>query len=418
MNEELNARLSRRYLALDIHKHYSVVAGVNFEGQVVVEPARIEHADLEGWLKKHIQPTDYAVIESTTNAWHIYDLLEPLAEKVLVANPIKVKQIAQARVKTDIRDTLILARLLAANMVPVIWIPPAHVRNLRYLLSQRRHLVGMHTATVNRMHSVAHRHHLNHPRGKRFNEKNSKWQRDNALSDSEKFQLELDMNTKKHLAEQAEKITEKLRGMSHQKPWAGSMMYLMQLPGFGVITGMTVLAAIGEITRFETPGRLASYSGLTPGLDQSGVKLRSKKITREGRRDLRWAMVEVAQRAVKSDPLWKHRFNELQRRMHRNQAIVVIAHRLLELVWYVLSRKQPYRNFSHERIAYKYLTWSWQLSETDRNGLTRQQFTRYYLMRLGIGHDLERVALNPRYPRRLASEAEVLALRPELKRTE
>jgi transposase len=418
MNEELIARLSRRYLALDIHKHYSVVAGVNFEGEVVVEPVRIEHADLEGWLKKHIQPTDYVVIESTTNAWHIYDLLVPLSEKVLVANPIKVKQIAQARVKTDIRDTLILARLLAANMVPVIWVPPAHVRNLRYLLSQRRHLVGMHTATVNRMHSVAHRHHLSHPRGKRFNEKNTKWQRDNILSDSEKFQLELDMNTKKHLAEQRDKITEKLRRMSHQKPWAESMMYLMQLPGFGVITGMTVLAAIGDITRFESPKHLASYSGLTPGLEQSGVKLRGKKITKEGRKDLRWAMVEVAQRAVKSDPLWKHRFNELQRRMHRNQAIVVIAHRLLELVWYVLSRKQPYRNFSHERIAYKYLTWSWQLSNKDRDGLTRQQFTRYYLMRLGIGHDLERIALNPKYPRRLASETEVLALRPELNQTE
>lgn len=418
MNEELLARLSRRYLALDIHKHYSVVAGVNFEGQVVREPVRIEHADLEGWLVKNIEPTDHVVIESTTNAWHIYDLLEPLAEKVLVANPIKVKQIAQARVKTDIRDTLILARLLAANIVPVIWVPPLPVRNLRYLLSQRRHLVGMHTATVNRMHSVAHRHHLNHPRGKRFNEKNTKWQRDDALSDSEQFQLELDMNTKKHLAEQTEKITEKLRRMSHQKPWAESMMYLMQLPGFGVITGMTVLAAIGEITRFETPGHLVSYSGLVPGLDQSGVKLRGKKITKEGRKELRWAMVEVAQRAVKSDPLWKHRFNELQRRMHRNQAIVVIAHRLLELVWYVLSRKQPYRNFSHERIAYKYLTWSWQLNDKDRDGLTRQQFTRYYLMRLGIGHDLERITLNPRYPRRLASEAEVLALRPELNQTE
>ena len=418
MNEELIARLSRRYLALDIHKHYSVVAGVNFEGQVVVEPVRIEHADLESWLKKHIQPTDYVVIESTTNAWHIYDLLVPLAEKVLVANPIKVKQIAQARVKTDIRDTLILARLLAANMVPVIWVPPTHVRNLRYLLSQRRHLVGMHTATVNRMHSVAHRHHLNHPRGKRFNEKNTKWQKDNVLSESEQFQLELDMNTKKHLAEQTEKITEKLRRMSHQKPWAESMLYLMQLPGFGVITGMTVLAAIGEITRFESPGHLASYSGLTPGLDQSGVKVRGKKITKEGRKDLRWAMVEVAQRAVKSDPLWKHRFNELQRRMHRNQAIVVIARRLLELVWYVLSRRQPYRNFSDERIAYKYLTWSWQFSDKDRDGLTRQQFTRYYLIRLGIGHDLERIALNPRYPRRIASEAEVLALRPELARTE
>ena len=57
MKEELYARLSRRYLALDIHKHYSVVGGVNFDSKEVLEPVRIEHADLEGWLKKHIQPT-------------------------------------------------------------------------------------------------------------------------------------------------------------------------------------------------------------------------------------------------------------------------------------------------------------------------------------------------------------------------
>jgi len=226
------------------------------------------------------------------------------------------------------------------------------------------------------------------------------------------------MTTKQHLAEQAAKITKKLARMSHQKPWADSMLYLMQLPGFGVITGMTVLAAIGDIHRFETSGHLVSYSGLIPGLEQSGVKLRNKRITKEGRKDLRWAMVEVAQRAVKSDPLWKQRFNALQRRMHRNQAIVAIARQLLELVWHVLHRMQPYQHFSHERIAYKYLTWSWQLSDTDRDGLTRQQFTRYYLMRLGIGHDLQRIALNPKHPRRLASEAELLTLRPELTQIE
>lgn len=418
MKQELIARLSRRYLALDIHKYYSIIAGVNFEGEVVLEPVRVEHAELPGWLVKHIQSTDYVVVESTTNAWYVYDLLEPLAEKVLVANPIKVKQIALARVKTDIRDTLILARLLAANMIPAIWVPPVEVRNLRYLLSQRRHLMGMHTQTVNRMHSVAHRHHLSHPKGKRFNEKNTGWQQADELSATEKFQLELDMATKKHLDEQARKITERLARMSHAQPWADHMLYLMQLPGFGVITGMTVLAAIGDITRFEDFKKLSSYSGLTPGVEQSGTKNRGKKITKEGRKDLRWAMVEVAQRAVKSDPLWGRRFQELCRRMHRNQAIVVIAHRLLELVWIVLTRRQSYRHFTDERIAYKYLTWSWQLSEEDRDGLTRQQFARYYLMRLGIGHHLERVALNPKHPRRLASEAELLALRPELIRTE
>ena len=403
-----------RYIALDIHKHYCVVAGVDREGRVILQPVRVEHAELEGWLKKKLHSTDQVVIESTTNAWHVYDLLSPWVERVAVANPIRVKQIAQARVKTDIRDTLILARLLAANLVPEVWVPPAHVRELRQLLSQRRQLVETHTQIVNRMHSVAHRHHLNHARGKRFNEKTTGWQKDKRLSTLEQFQLELEMENRAYIEKQISRIGKEVAKMSHQKPWAESMTYLMQLPGFGVITGMTVLAAIGEIQRFDSARHLASYSGLTPGLEQSGTKNRGKGMTKEGRRELRWALVEVAQRAVKSDPVWKTRFQEMQKRMHRNQAIVAIARRLLELVWYVLTRRQPYRHFSQERIAYKYLTWAWQMDEAARDGLTRQQFTRYYLMRLGIGHDLTRIALDPKHPRRIATEAELLTRRPEL----
>jgi transposase len=418
MNEEGNTRGTRRYVALDIHKHYCVIAGVDREGRAVLQPVRVEHADLEGWLQKNLRTTDHVVIESTTNAWHVYDLLSPLVEQVVVANPIQVKQIARARVKTDIRDTFILARLLAANLVPEVWVPPAHVREMRQLLSQRRQLVETHTQILNRMHSVAHRHHLHHPAGKRFNEKTTGWQKDKRLSTLEQFQLELEMENRMYIEKQISRIGKEVAKMSHQKPWAQSMTYLMQLPGFGVITGMTILAAMGEVQRFETARHLASYSGLTPGLEQSGTKYREKGITKEGRKELRWAMVEAAQRAVKSDPVWKTRFQEMQKRMHRNQAIVAVARRLLELVWYVLTRRQPYRHFSQERIAYKYLTWAWQMDEQARDGLTRQQFARYYLMRLGIGHDLTRIALDPKHPRRISSEAELLALRPELNHIE
>lgn len=414
MSEEGNARPPQRYVALDIHKHYCVIAGVDREGRVLLQPVRVEHADLEEWLKKKLFSNDQVVIESTTNAWHVHDLLNPLVERVVVANPIKVKQIAQARVKTDIRDTLILARLLAANLVPEVWVPPVHIRQMRQLLSQRRQLVETHTQILNRMHSVAHRHHLKHERGKRFNEKNTSWQKDERLSKLEQFQLILEMENKDYIEKQIERMSGVVRKLCHQKPWADDMTYLMQLPGLGVITAMTVLAAIGDIDRFETPKHLASYSGLTPGLEQSGTKHRGKGVTKEGRRELRWALVEAAQMAVKSDPLLKMKFQALQKRMHRNQAIVAIARHLLEVVWYVLTRRQPYRHFSHERIAYKYLTWAWRMDEAARDGLTRQQFTRYYLMRLGIGHDLTRIVLDPKHPRRLASEAELLALRPEL----
>jgi len=255
--EEIPKAIGCRYVALDIHKHYCVIAGVNRDGEEILEACRIEYGDLEKWCAKCLLSSDQVVIESTTNAWHVYDLLEPLVARVLVANPIKVKQIACARVKTDKKDTLILARLLAANLVPTVWVPPKHVRELRQLISQRRKLVGMHTQVVNRMHSISHRHHLGHPRGKRFQEKDMEWRE--KLEGMERFQLDLDLETKKYLKGQIERITEELRRMSHEKPWAEQMLYLMQIPGFGVVTGMTVLAAIGEIARFETPKRLSSY---------------------------------------------------------------------------------------------------------------------------------------------------------------
>jgi hypothetical protein len=268
------------------------------------------------------------------------------------------------------------------------------------------------------MHSVAHRHHLKHERGKRFNEQNTGWQKDECLSRMEQFQLELEMENRRYIEKQIERLSVEVTKQCHEKPWAEEIAYVMTLPGFGAITAMTVLAAIGDIRRFETPKKLASYSGLTPGLEQSGTKNRGKGITKEGRRELRWALVEAALQAVKSDPLMKTRFGELRKRMHRNQAIVAIARHLLELVWYMLTRRQPYRGFSQERIAYKYLTWAWHVNEEARNGMTAQQFARYYLMKIGIGQDLTRIALDPKHPRRLASEAEVLALYPELQRTE
>ena len=93
---------------------------------------------------------------------------------------------------------------------------------------------------------------------------------------------------------------------------------------------------------------------------------------------------------------------------------MTIARYLLVVVWSVLTHHEPYRHYTPERIAYKYLTWVWAFHANERQSMTRPQFARYYLMRLGIGNDLKRVALNPEFPYKLASVEEVQALRPEL----
>jgi hypothetical protein len=66
---------------LEIHKYYSVVAGVNRDGEEVLSACRVAHSELESWLAKQLLPTDRVVIESTTNACHVYDLLEPLVKE-------------------------------------------------------------------------------------------------------------------------------------------------------------------------------------------------------------------------------------------------------------------------------------------------------------------------------------------------
>src|SRR5258706_5382967 len=124
-------------------------------------------------------------------------------------------------------------------LVPVVWIPPQHIRQMRKLLSQRRQMVETHNQIINRMHSAAHRHHLNHERGKRFNEKTTAWQKDESLSQIEQFQLALEMENRAYIEQQIGRITEKDSKMSHQKPWAHSMSFVITLPAFGVITTMT-----------------------------------------------------------------------------------------------------------------------------------------------------------------------------------
>ena len=196
---------------------------------------------------------------------------------------MKVKQIAYAHIKTDKLDVLILARLLAANLIPSVWVPPMHVRELRSLVSQRRRLSQMHTQVINRMHSISHRHHLGHPKGKRFLPKDCAWQQADCLSSMEK--LELDMDTRLHLKSQIDRLTQELATLSTEKSWEADALYLMQIPGFGVI---------GDISRFSHAKKLVSYAGLAPGLHQSGVKFRGKGITKEGRNELRWATLAPA----------------------------------------------------------------------------------------------------------------------------
>jgi len=175
-----------------------------------------------------------------------------------------------------------------------------------------------------------------------------------------------------------------------------------------------VLSAIGDIQRFESAKHLVGYAGLGAGIHESGKEHNEKRITKSGRKELRWALVEAAWQAIRISPYWKDQYEKYLRRMRRpNQAIVVIARKLLVAIWQVLTKEETDLDANEEDLAYKMLVLSWDLDESVRMGLTYKQFAKYALMKLGVETDITRF-VRKNVPRRVASREETLVRMEEL----
>ena len=410
MNSPGNSRQIERYIALDIHKEYVMVGGMNATQEWVIRPRRVEMHQFRSWAANNLRAGDAVVIETTTNVWDIYDIVAPLVTRAVVAHAGAVRQIAEARVKTDKQDIECLIRLLIVGMVPEVWVPPAHVRELRGMIAYRNRLVKTGAMIRNRLHSLLHRHNLALPESGLCDRA---WWENQTISRLEKLQVRQELTLLEKVEQNKAELDLELQKMSVGETWGKQATQVLQLPGLGVVVTMTVLAAIGDIRRFEGPKQLVGYAGLGAGVHASGKEHKDKGITKSGRKELRWALVEAAWRAIRMSPLWKQRYEELKERKGPSKAIIAIARKLLVAVWHVLTKEETDRNASEEDLAWKMLLWSWSLGSEARLGLTQKQFAKYSLMRLGVKSDVKEF-MRGKVLRRIAPAEEVLARISEL----
>jgi transposase len=269
---------------------------------------------------------------------------------VTVVHPPHVALITRSQVMTDKIAASILARLLAKSLLVGIWVPPQEVRELRGLVAQRQKMTRLATQAKNRLHSVIQRHHLMPPEGNPFAKTNKGWWESLALGRLEKMNLQSDLETFQFSEKQEARLQEEMTGIAAEDEQIGRLLHIA---GFGVITEVTVYAAIGDIKRFAEAKKLAGYAGLGARVHDSGLTTRTGKITKAGRRDLRVALVEAAHAAANSHPHWKAELARLEPRLGRNKAIVAIARELLVTVWHVLACKVADRFAEPEKVSKK-----------------------------------------------------------------
>jgi len=278
-------------VALDVHRSYLVVAAVDGQQHIVLSPRRFGFESFAAWAPTHLSKADAVVLEASANAWVLYDQLEPLVGQVSVAHPLAVKLISAARVKTDARDTIKLARLLAANLIPAVWVPPLPVRELRALVTHRKRLVQQRIQARNRLQGVLQRRNLDAPEGKAFARGARDWWRALPLSMAEQLRVRQDLADLDALDPLAACVERHLGQLSMNPLWSQQVPFLLQLPGLGMVCAMTIVAAVGDIARFPTSKQHVGEASLGARIHASGQVQRSGGITKEGPSRLRTAMV-------------------------------------------------------------------------------------------------------------------------------
>ncbi len=337
------------YIALDSHKHYTWVEHEPVEGGKV-RHYRVEHAP--GAIREALAgcvPGTAVALEATANWYWIVDEIEQAGLIPKLVHPRKAKLMMGLINKTDQLDTHGLNRQQRNGTLPVVWIPPGPLRELRELTRTRVVLVAQRTRWKNRLTATLAKYgapagEWSDPYGKRARgELEGRMERlpEQARWASEQMLAQVDT-----LNLQIAAFEQRLKNLVEVTP---EMQRLMSLPGVGVILAATVSLEIGDIERFPSAEHLAAYAGTTPRVHSSGDRVRYGRTRPDVNRYLKWAFAEAANSVAVnhtrcSDRHVSQLYRHLRERKAHSKAIGAVARHLAEAAFHVLTRQEPYRD--------------------------------------------------------------------------
>jgi transposase len=293
-----------------------------------------------------------AVIEAGRNCYVAVELLEGLVDEIKLAHPLKVRAIAEAKIKTDEIDSETLAQLLRVDLIPEAYLRSSEMREKQSILRLRSFWIRQRTQLRNRIHALV--------------DGQEEQIREEAKSFSDLFgkkgrqwlkQLQLktiSMSALHNLLEMEIALSEKIK----QSDLQVKELYqadedckrIDSIPGFGLFLSVLAKIEIGEISRFKSASHLASYVGVIPSTYSSGGRTRHGRIVKQGNRSLRWCLVEAAIHCGKEDGDLKRFYLKMKRKKGTKSARVATARKLCAILYRVLSQKDQYRNYKNQNL--------------------------------------------------------------------
>jgi len=297
-------------------------------------------AGIATWLGR-FRPFQLVVAAPASYEWFV-QLVEPLADRVVLAHPGKLRVIAESTRKSDKLNARTLAEFLAADMIPEAYRPTPRQREHRRLVRHRQYLRRRVTSVRNRIHRILSDY--NADRADLFTLRGRRGCEAFTLSAADRFVMDQLWVEYDHHRAQLDNLDKALRRFAESAPIAEAQAreLLRTIPGVGFITTEVFLSEVADVRRFRSQKKVAAYAGLAPGQRESAGKRKDLGITHAGSGMLRWVLNQTSWQLVRRDLKWRRIFEDLAKRRGKKRAITAVSRRLLCVMTAVVTTGRPY----------------------------------------------------------------------------
>jgi transposase len=363
--------MEQKVCGIDVHRDTlvaTILDSTNHKQTQTFQNNTTDMENLKNWLKTN--NTIDVVMESTGSYWTtLYMTLEDANFKPILANAHQVKAIPGR--KTDQRDSEWLAYLHRSSLIRPSYVPTKPIRELRELARTRVKYVESRTQYKNRCQKILAKNNMRLSsvlsdifgkaskeildglmKGKTVEEilKNTEnkhlKKRKQEIIDAAKGSLsETDMFLLKEMEQTIDVLTVQIHNIERRMAELvdeAALEIICSVPGVGRLSGATILAELGDVSRFGNGGQVASWCGFAPSVSQSAGTTKIGGITKRGSRWLRRVMVEVAHVAVRMDCRFKDMFWRITSKKCKKVAYVAVARKLLTVIWHLLLNGECY----------------------------------------------------------------------------
>lgn len=293
--------MSKVYVGLDYHQSVVQVCVLNGQGAVLVNTAcENEWQAVVAVAQRYGDPVE-AAIEACTGAANLADeLVDRAGWSVNLAHPGYVARMKQSPDKHDFGDARLLADLTRVGYLPKVWLAPESVRELRRLVRYRQGLVNDRRAKKLRVSALLRDLRLQGP-GRTWTKVWLAWLQTAPLSEQAGWIVSRLVAQLKELAEEIALVEKRLEALMATD---SITQKLLEQPGIGLITAVTLRAEIGQFNRFRSGKQLARFCGVTPRNASSGQRQADAGLIKAGNPELRRTVIQTAHRLMNLDDRW------------------------------------------------------------------------------------------------------------------